>query len=41
MGNETVKYLGLEKAPWTSEQSAENIINLVSSCFESPIFIWK
>ncbi|CAG8961346.1 hypothetical protein HYFRA_00013807 [Hymenoscyphus fraxineus] len=29
MGNETAKYLGLEKAPWTAEQSAEKIMSLI------------
>ncbi|KAI6080371.1 NAD(P)-binding protein [Hypoxylon rubiginosum] len=29
MGNKTAKYLGLEKAPWTAEQSAEKIMKLI------------
>ncbi len=32
MGNATAKYLGLEKAPWTPEQSAEKVIKMVSKC---------
>ncbi|KAI1380463.1 NAD(P)-binding protein [Hypoxylon crocopeplum] len=29
MGNKTAQYLGLEKAPWTPEQSAEKVMKLV------------
>ncbi|KAI1365958.1 NAD(P)-binding protein [Xylaria arbuscula] len=29
MGNETAKYLGLEKAPWTPEQSAEKVMAII------------
>ncbi|KAI0416750.1 NAD(P)-binding protein [Xylaria grammica] len=31
MGNKTAKYLGLEKAPWTPEQSAEKVINIIDN----------
>ncbi|KAI2610271.1 uncharacterized protein GGS25DRAFT_488215 [Hypoxylon fragiforme] len=31
MGNNTAKYLGLEKAPITKEHSSEKIISLVST----------
>ncbi|KAI1141964.1 NAD(P)-binding protein [Hypoxylon sp. FL0543] len=31
MGNKTAKYLGLEKAPYTKEYSAERIISLIDS----------
>jgi len=30
MGNKTAKFLGLEKAPYTQEHSAEQIINLIN-----------
>ncbi|KAI1272222.1 NAD(P)-binding protein [Xylaria sp. FL0933] len=29
MGNATAKYLGLEKAPWTPEQSAEKVMKII------------
>ncbi|KAI1506669.1 NAD(P)-binding protein [Biscogniauxia marginata] len=29
MGNKTAEYMGLERAPWTAEQSAEKIIRLI------------
>ncbi|KAI0383945.1 NAD(P)-binding protein [Hypomontagnella monticulosa] len=31
MGNKTAKYLGIEKAPYTKEYSAERIINLIDN----------
>ncbi|RWA06193.1 hypothetical protein EKO27_g8919 [Xylaria grammica] len=31
MGNKTAKYLGLEKAPWTPEQSAEKVMNIIDN----------
>lgn len=33
MGNTTARYLGLEKAPWTANQSAEKIMILVGRCY--------
>lgn len=30
MGSKTAKFLGLERAPWTPEQSAEKIMAIVS-----------
>jgi len=35
MGNKTAKYFGMEKAPYTQEYSAERIIALVSTEYDS------